>query len=324
MSASITPNGCFMRRTILASLEAAWMAILIAILAPIMPALGQPGIEGEMRRREYCDNHEIECADAATLHEFRRHYSSRARIRLEPEQRLPNGVAWRLFTDAITGLTLPRITWMRDRQALLKANRLFDAIHGSLLRSAGHLIQRSDVALTYATAGYAGYVETYSSEDRWYVLRAFVVGHILDLKAGKVFSVQPCPTKVDVTSSEYGFVFGDLLEVCDFETAERFYALWDDNMAAAAQKAEDTGDNQSLACLKAMEDRPHPRKEVSIVLTSTGLAAYHTSYFVEWMQNCVLRRNILNPTIIPYRELESLMKPGPLKDDLLSRAIPTR
>ncbi len=69
-----------------------------------------------------------------------------------------------------------------------------------------------------------------------------------------------------------------------------------------------------------MEDPPHPKAEVAIVLTSTGLAAYHTSYFVEWTQNCVLRRNILNPTIISYGQLEPLMKPGPLKDELLAVA----
>ena len=43
------------------------------------------------------------------------YFQQHARLRLSPEQRLPNGVAWRLVTDAQSRIAMPRLTWMRDR-----------------------------------------------------------------------------------------------------------------------------------------------------------------------------------------------------------------
>ena len=54
------------------------------------------------------------------------YYRSHARVRLGPEQRLPNGVSWRLHVDIGTGLAVPRITWMPDARRMRAANTLFD------------------------------------------------------------------------------------------------------------------------------------------------------------------------------------------------------
>jgi hypothetical protein len=58
------------------------------------------------------------------------YFQEHARLRLGPEQRLPNGVAWRLVTDTQSTIAMPRLTWMRDRRRLLTANRLLEQIHG--------------------------------------------------------------------------------------------------------------------------------------------------------------------------------------------------
>jgi len=58
------------------------------------------------------------------------YFQEHARLRLGPEQRLPNGVAWRLVTDTQSTIAMPRLTWMRDRRRLLVANRLLEQIHG--------------------------------------------------------------------------------------------------------------------------------------------------------------------------------------------------
>src|SRR4051794_8116434 len=58
------------------------------------------------------------------------YFKENARIRLGPEQRLPNGVSWRLFTEVHSGIAIPRVTWMPDRRHLRTANRLLDTVHG--------------------------------------------------------------------------------------------------------------------------------------------------------------------------------------------------
>src|SRR5579883_1730893 len=57
------------------------------------------------------------------------YYRQHARIRLEPEHRLPNGMAWRLHTDTVTGLAFPRITWMANARSQRAANRLLETGH---------------------------------------------------------------------------------------------------------------------------------------------------------------------------------------------------
>ena len=82
--------------------------------------------------------------DPARIDEMRAYYRAHARIsKLGLEQRLGNGVAWRVLTDGNTGKATPRITWMPDRQALMRANRLFDALQGAeLYHNRGYPIYR--------------------------------------------------------------------------------------------------------------------------------------------------------------------------------------
>src|SRR5215204_1510853 len=102
------------------------VAYLVAILAgPITQARGlKEHVEG------YQD---VATADDALLADLATYYRLHAKVRSGPEQRLANGVTWRLLTDIRTGAAAPRIVWMADQKALLKANALFEAVHGEAL-----------------------------------------------------------------------------------------------------------------------------------------------------------------------------------------------
>ena len=58
------------------------------------------------------------------------YFRQSARIRLGAEHRLPNGVSWRLLTDVNSGIAIPRLTWMPDKQRLRTANHLLDIVQG--------------------------------------------------------------------------------------------------------------------------------------------------------------------------------------------------
>jgi hypothetical protein len=48
------------------------------------------------------------------------------------------------------------------------------------------------------------------------------------------------------------------------------------------------------------------------------LAVRNTEFgFIPARDNCVLERSTVNPLIIPYREVEPFMIPGPWRDELL-------
>src|SRR5262245_17416151 len=61
------------------------------------------------------------------------YYGKNARPRLGPEQRLPNGVSWRLHEDVGTKLAMPRITWMPDAQSMRTANSMLDSVQGGAM-----------------------------------------------------------------------------------------------------------------------------------------------------------------------------------------------
>jgi hypothetical protein len=75
-------------------------------------------------------------AEEAGRGAWRNYYRAHARIRLGPEQRLANGIAWRLHTDTVTGVAWPRITWMPNVRRMRIANELFDMAQGGALLDA--------------------------------------------------------------------------------------------------------------------------------------------------------------------------------------------
>ena len=157
------------------------------------------------------------------------YYRKNARVRLGPEQRLPNGVSWRLHVDAGTKLALPRITWMPNAQSTRTANAMLDMVHGGAMLFSAAMGQeldeindrelrrgfpaleydrpvvQTDVGLTYATPTLVsladlGYVKS-GGTGVWRIIR----GLTLDLRTRQMFRVEACPgSDVAYGSEVYG------------------------------------------------------------------------------------------------------------------------
>jgi hypothetical protein len=295
--------------------------------------------------RDFLEGREtIESADGALLNDFAKYYQMHANVRLGGERRLANGVAWRLATDVRTRAIVPRITWMPDRQALLKANALFEAIQGAELVDYerrdiqrrhtelydwedGHpppgvikppYVVQEQVAVTYATSRLVSYVD--QAREVWAASMGLEIrGRVLDLEQGRIRGVEPCGRSDGITRN---FRFGELLDLCQDEAYARFIALWAGKVRDAIAAARTRGDELSAQCGESME--PVDAKEgrrLALYLTSAGVAVFNVYW---WRPNsakyCAFHDNItVNPIIIPYRELEPFMKPGPWRDDVLNQ-----
>ncbi|MBV8410656.1 MAG: hypothetical protein JOY64_23720 [Alphaproteobacteria bacterium] len=125
---------------------------------------------------------------------FGRYYDRHARILAvsaeEPERVLANGVRWRLLVDEKTGMRMPRITWMANRQSVAAANKFFEVAHGAAiaegdafnsmwarenaaralrgLPSYSPLPLQSDIELTYASSGFVSYIERPARHGPWW------------------------------------------------------------------------------------------------------------------------------------------------------------
>lgn len=272
----------------------------------------------------------------ADLSAYYRHYS---KVRLGRESRLANGVAWRLHTDLRTGLSVPRLTWMPDRDSLKIANALFDAIHGELLAWYEYkdikyrtemlygwedqqwplligppFYTQEKVAVTYASARLVSYVET-GIEGQFVSFGLKVRGLVLDLDWGRVSTIESCKGR------ESGFRFGKLLDVCDDELLERFIAIWVNKVEIAKRRARDRGDELSANCAEGMRalgstDRIDT-SWIELYLTPGGLAVFNRDWVPNTAKRCAFDDITTNPIVIPYGELEHFMKPGPWRDELL-------
>jgi len=285
------------------------------------------------------------------------YYRSHARVRLGPEQRLPNGVSWRLHTDVGTGLALPRITWMPDARRMRTANALFDMVQGAALlvsRAAGRELDeeqarlrleakpifqhgkpvvQTDVGLTYATSNLVsfidlGYIVHEEGNGTWNIGR----GLTFDLATRRVFGIEACPdsdipyTGLQYTVTKLGlreprnylFQFGPV-RVCTAEAYERFVALLKRRAVLAAEQAAASKDPLVRLCGETPDHGNIAKdQEIVLYLTFKGLAVHNTEYSPSASRGaCTLTRSAVNPVILPYRELEPFMVPGPWRDELL-------
>jgi hypothetical protein len=276
---------------------------------------------------------------------FRQH----ARLRLGPEQRLPNGVAWRLVTDIRSAIAMPRLTWMRDRRRLLAANRLLEQIHGgeALLVASYReelwrayttiadpegeraliatvktepVVFQADVGLTLAGGRF---LSVFSGGWFWAPAShppEFLRGLTFDLDAGTVTQVLSCDSagRYGNNGGEphiYRFRYGSLLDLCDAADYRRFVALVreiDDAQPARHLPPEES--DRTKGCWRENPDQPLVREDQEYVLylTFTGLAVHVADDY------CPDARRPDNPIIVPYRRLEPLMQPGPWRDELLA------
>jgi hypothetical protein len=286
------------------------------------------------------------------------YYRSHARVRLGPEQRLPNGVSWRLHVDIGTGLAVPRITWMPDARRMRTANALFDMAQGGAMlvsRAAGRELDeeqtrrrldgkpifqygksvvQTDVELTYATPNLVsfvdlGYVVHEEGNATWRIIR----GVTFDLAVRRVFGIEACPdsdipyTGLQYTVAKQGvrepinylFQFGPL-RVCNGEAYEKFVELLKRRAVLVAEQAAGSKDPVVRACSEKPNVEQHIDKDQEIVLylTFKGLAVHNMEYWPNSSRStCTLTRSPVNPVILPYRELDPFMIPGPWRDELL-------
>jgi hypothetical protein len=285
------------------------------------------------------------------------YYRSHARVRLGPEHRLPNGVSWRLHVDIGTGLAVPRITWMPDARRMRTANALFDMAQGGALlvsRAAGRELHeeqtrlrldgkpifrygksvvQTDVGLTYATPNLASFVDLgYFVHEEGNATWRIVHGVTFDLAVRRVFGIEACPdsdipyTGLQYTVAKQGirepinylFQFGPL-QVCDHEAYEKFVELLRRRALLATERAAGSKDPAVRICgEKPDQGNIGKDQEIVLYLTFKGLAVHNTEYWPNASRSyCTLARSPVNPVILPYRELEPFMVPGPWRDELL-------
>lgn len=286
------------------------------------------------------------CADY-----FRRH----AKIQLGVERRLSNGISWRLQTDTISGVSLPRFTWMPRAQGLRVANLALDALHGDLLFAVasandeirrinrsrrllgslplplGHPLDQVITEVTYASSMLISMIDIGYWEAEGNSPLTRMSGMTIDLEEGRLYEKAPCPNEGQTVVGENGkrvegfFRFGDLLTVCDHAAYRKFMNLLRASAENAAGRVTESEQSAVAECLQHYR-RPVPkidegdREEVlALYLTFEGLAVQ--SAFDDFSNakngNCTTQRSAINPVVIPYHDLEPLMLPGPWRNELL-------
>jgi hypothetical protein len=306
-------------------------AVAFAALLVVTTAVVQAG-----GLRDYVRGAEtLSAADDALLRDLSTYYQIHANVRLGPEQRLDNGVAWRLLTDVRTNTAVPRIIWMADRKSLRAANVLLEAIHGATLvdydmrdldrrrmelyewhngrppRVSKPLYSAPEmIAVTYATSRLVSYVEVtreFDANPRSFNVR----GRVLDLERGRIEEIEGCRNADDWRD----FRLGEWLEICGDAAYDSFKALWVDKLHQAAKKAQARGANLSDEASEIPETLGRYSERIALYLTPTGLAVVDKTWPPGAFKNVTL-----NPIILPYRELQPFMKPGPWRDDVLKQA----
>ncbi len=279
------------------------------------------------------------------------YYAEHVKVRLGPEQRLPNGVSWRLLIDQRTGIAMPRITWMPNRKSMAIANRMLEALQGRAVEAAraraeynrelvqqilkekpylklsdmelrpfAHSVVQKDIALTYATANFVSLVEL---ADIMLPGANFnprrMHGLILDLRRDLVLMARACPGREEYDGESRDGVFfqvADLLQFCNQADLDSFRHFIHEKAKPALAAAASSKDPFIKRCWK-----PYLATDQKFVffLTPGGLAVHATDYWANADMDCALRRSSVGTFIIPYRELEPFMQPGPLRDELLRR-----
>jgi hypothetical protein len=266
------------------------------------------------------------------------YFKENARIRLGPERRLPNGVSWRLLKDLRSGIAIPRVTWMPNRHHLRTANQLLATVHGGemLVESnerrvwqqythhalQGHALEQWDVDLTYVGPRLMSIMSGAYSLTGGSGTPGYLRGLTFDLEKGTMTAVSACSggphpyatPKAAGRPSDYWFVYGELLQLCDEISYRNFVALVKEvDDARPARHLPPTVSDQTKGCV----EWPHQplvreEQEYALYLTFSGLAVQIGG------SECPVARRADNPIIVPYRRLKPFMLPGPWRDELLA------
>jgi hypothetical protein len=272
------------------------------------------------------------------------YFRSHAQLRLGPERRLPNGVSWRLVTDTVSGIAMPRLTWMPDKRRLAMANQLLDRVHGAEMlvereawrQSEGenefrlkagapplhvsHGLLQTDVALTYAGTRLISLTASAGFQSPGTDPNELVRGLTLNLGNDSIVLVSSCNSERygfrGYADGNFPFRYGKLLDLCDPSRYLAFVALVKeiDDLRAVRHLPPSASDRRK-GCVEDPE-RPLVREQQEYVLylTFSGLAVQVSG------RECPAFRTPDNPIIIPYGRLEAFMLPGRWRDELLANA----
>ena len=111
------------------------------------------------------------------------------------------------------------------------------------------------------------------------------------------------------------FRLADLLEICDETSLKRFEGLVqaaEERTKAALARSQDP---RVKDCWERSVDY---EQQFVVYLAVEGLAVHLTQFWSNGSgRYCPLKMSAGDPIIVPYVELEPLMKPGTLRDELL-------
>jgi hypothetical protein len=300
--------------------------------ALILTFLAAAGVRNEVcalpeRPEPQCEGKWSDTSDTRVLDDLGAWWRQYGRPAPRPEQRLANGVAWRLHVDAPTGIAQPRITWMTDVGAMRRANRLFDALHACGAVIAGNLPRiwqvPGSVRLTYATPQLASSIEVGGArlEERDKELPV-PDGYILDLVRGEIVGLGRCDRESKLHTLADRFALDGLLDTCAPGAHDRFLALWKREVEATARLPSYRRDVEAKAryCSIDLQIKWVGDLLFGLHLTLSGLAVR-----IVWMwprsarSSCTDLNSPYDTVIIPWHDLEPFLKPGPWRDELLKR-----
>jgi hypothetical protein len=181
------------------------------------------------------------------------------------------------------------------------------------------IVMQTDVALTYASTGFVSLIDLgYVHRDEGNYLPRIIRSVTLDLERRQFYTMEACPkgsfSRPDDLSNPV-FRFADLLEICDQVSLERFEAL----VEAEEDRIRATTVDSKVPLIEGCRGASIKAEQEFVVYLAVGGLAVHLTHF--WPnaagRSCPLELSARNPLIIPYRALEPLMKPGPLREELL-------
>ncbi|MBV8193811.1 MAG: hypothetical protein JO339_41785 [Alphaproteobacteria bacterium] len=276
---------------------------------------------------------------------FGRYYDMQARISAEsagePERILANGVRWRLLVDEKTGMRMPHITWMPNRQSMVAANRFLEMAHGAAIAE-GDVFNRmwvhentaralrglppylplrlqSDIELTYASSAFVSYIDLGHEEtsEKHFSWRGGV--RVFDIKRGSSYEFGLCPARYGYNGHGERFTIPinstPPFAVCDdaaFDALDAVVKRW----ASAAIPAKEHDHQPVDGCNRAAHQLARWGLPAWYYLTPVGLAfVLDDAWPVGRPTNCRLSAG--DPVVIPYPALRRFIRHGPLGDELL-------
>lgn len=181
------------------------------------------------------------------------------------------------------------------------------------------IVTQTDVALTYASSGFVSLIDLgFIYRDEGTYLPRIIRGVTIDLERRRIFTMEACPEgslKGSRDQSTALFRFADLLEICDLDSLKRFNAVAEAANDRIRAATADSKDPLIKGCQGTGIGDGH---EVVVYLAVGGLAVHLTQFWPDAAtRSCPLTLTARNPLIVPYRDLEPLMKPGSLREELL-------